>query len=328
MPPTGGFGGNCGIHDAHNLAWKLALVLKGKANPDLLDTYEQERLPMGRFTVDQAYARYVNRSAPELRDRRVHDEVDDFTFELGQRYNESQGFEYGVQPPGHHHETPLEPTSAAGARAPHLWLDCSGNKSIHDMLAIDGYTLLVPKSYHHMYWLDAGNSLKKEFPLKTVVVSHPQFCSLYKITHSGCVLVRPDAYIAWKAAGIPLETESETETCKNKLRGVLRRILFLDEPVAPPKKAMVNGVPAPQQKSMVNGVSEISGQQVLDYLKGIPLFITYLTEEYISKHENNEDLGAELEELRTENEGLKKELESLRKESQVWKQMRNLLVGE
>ena len=29
MPPNGGFGGNTGIHDAHNLAWKLALVLKG-----------------------------------------------------------------------------------------------------------------------------------------------------------------------------------------------------------------------------------------------------------------------------------------------------------
>src|SRR5581483_4051454 len=29
MPPTGGFGANTGIADAHNLAWKLALVLKG-----------------------------------------------------------------------------------------------------------------------------------------------------------------------------------------------------------------------------------------------------------------------------------------------------------
>ena len=36
MPPTGGFGGNTGIHDAHNLAWKLALVLQGHAHLDLL----------------------------------------------------------------------------------------------------------------------------------------------------------------------------------------------------------------------------------------------------------------------------------------------------
>ena len=33
MPPTGGFGGNTGVHDAHNLAWKLAYVLRGSAGP-------------------------------------------------------------------------------------------------------------------------------------------------------------------------------------------------------------------------------------------------------------------------------------------------------
>ena len=57
MPPTGGFGGNTGIHDAHNLAWKLARVLKGSAGPELLDTYEAERRPVGQFTVEQAYTR-------------------------------------------------------------------------------------------------------------------------------------------------------------------------------------------------------------------------------------------------------------------------------
>src|ERR671932_725726 len=36
MPPYGGFGGNAAIHDAHNIAWKLAMVLKGIAGPELL----------------------------------------------------------------------------------------------------------------------------------------------------------------------------------------------------------------------------------------------------------------------------------------------------
>ena len=36
MPPTGGFGGNTGVQDGHNLAWKLALVLGGTAGPELL----------------------------------------------------------------------------------------------------------------------------------------------------------------------------------------------------------------------------------------------------------------------------------------------------
>jgi 3-(3-hydroxy-phenyl)propionate hydroxylase len=42
-PPFAGQGMNSGIRDAHNLAWKLAAVLGGRAGPGLLDTYEQER---------------------------------------------------------------------------------------------------------------------------------------------------------------------------------------------------------------------------------------------------------------------------------------------
>src|SRR5579863_5620176 len=61
MPPNGGFGGNTGIQDAHNLAWKLALVLRGIAGPELLSTYDPERRPIGEFTTEQAYTRYVTR---------------------------------------------------------------------------------------------------------------------------------------------------------------------------------------------------------------------------------------------------------------------------
>jgi 2-polyprenyl-6-methoxyphenol hydroxylase-like FAD-dependent oxidoreductase len=46
--PTGGQGMNTGIQDAENLAWKLALVLQGRAPERLLDSYEEERMPVGR----------------------------------------------------------------------------------------------------------------------------------------------------------------------------------------------------------------------------------------------------------------------------------------
>ena len=46
--PVGGQGMNTGIQDAYNLGWKLALVIKGKAPDELLDTYEEERMPVAR----------------------------------------------------------------------------------------------------------------------------------------------------------------------------------------------------------------------------------------------------------------------------------------
>lgn len=49
-PPAGGLGMNTGIQDAYNLGWKLALVLGG-ADPALLDTYQEERLPLARWTL-------------------------------------------------------------------------------------------------------------------------------------------------------------------------------------------------------------------------------------------------------------------------------------
>ncbi|MFI6071876.1 FAD-dependent monooxygenase [Actinoplanes sp. NPDC051343] len=45
-PIAGGLGMNTGIQDAYNLGWKLGLVIKGQAGEGLLDTYEQERLPI------------------------------------------------------------------------------------------------------------------------------------------------------------------------------------------------------------------------------------------------------------------------------------------
>jgi pentachlorophenol monooxygenase len=50
-PPTGAQGMNTGIQDAHNLAWKLALVLSGCAAPGLLDSYDAERRPVGEEVV-------------------------------------------------------------------------------------------------------------------------------------------------------------------------------------------------------------------------------------------------------------------------------------
>jgi 2,4-dichlorophenol 6-monooxygenase len=53
-PPSNGLGSNTSVQDAYNLAWKLAMVIRGQAGPSLLDTYTAERAPIGKQVVDRA----------------------------------------------------------------------------------------------------------------------------------------------------------------------------------------------------------------------------------------------------------------------------------
>ncbi|GAA2708271.1 FAD-dependent oxidoreductase [Actinoplanes palleronii] len=56
-PIAGGLGMNSGIQDAYNLGWKLGLTLTGAASPELLDTYDEERLPIASWLLDITSAR-------------------------------------------------------------------------------------------------------------------------------------------------------------------------------------------------------------------------------------------------------------------------------
>ncbi|KAG1678055.1 hypothetical protein FOA52_000851 [Chlamydomonas sp. UWO 241] len=58
FPPAGGFGMNTGVQDAHNLGWKLATVLHGRAGEGLLDSYEAERKPIAEANTRLSVANY------------------------------------------------------------------------------------------------------------------------------------------------------------------------------------------------------------------------------------------------------------------------------
>lgn len=62
-PPSNGLGSNTSIQDSYNLAWKLAAVLRGQADPSLLETYSTERAPVAERIVKRA-----NRSSREFVD--------------------------------------------------------------------------------------------------------------------------------------------------------------------------------------------------------------------------------------------------------------------
>jgi 2-polyprenyl-6-methoxyphenol hydroxylase-like FAD-dependent oxidoreductase len=72
--PVGAQGMNTGLHDAYNLAWKLALVMNGNAKESLLSSYQDERLPFARRlvrTTDRAFGITVSRN-PFVKVMRMH----------------------------------------------------------------------------------------------------------------------------------------------------------------------------------------------------------------------------------------------------------------
>ncbi|MFC9501555.1 FAD-dependent monooxygenase [Streptomyces sp. NPDC056982] len=64
QPPIGGQGLNTGVQDAHNLAWKLALTVRGLATDDVLESYHSERHPVAQEVVDRTvrHARTVRQA--------------------------------------------------------------------------------------------------------------------------------------------------------------------------------------------------------------------------------------------------------------------------
>jgi 2-polyprenyl-6-methoxyphenol hydroxylase-like FAD-dependent oxidoreductase len=200
MPPTGGFGGNTGVEDARNLAWKLALVLKGLAPPALLATYESERRPVGVFTVEQAYARYVTRWAPYLGTQDIAPIANDLDIDLGYRYRSPAVIADGGDD-GRLLEATKETKGRPGTRAPHLWVEKSGSSMSTLDLFGPGFTLLAgPRG---AAWCAIASTAASQVgvALEAHIVGADGFPDAYGITPSGAVLVRPDGVIGWRASG-------------------------------------------------------------------------------------------------------------------------------
>ena len=120
VPPNGGYGGNMGILDARNLAWKLAAVIHGEAGTGLLDTYDAERRPLSELTVEQAYTRYATRVVPERGTDDAQPFIDDLTMEIGLVMNSSAVI--GGATDGTRHMPPAEIRGRPGTRAPDVAL--------------------------------------------------------------------------------------------------------------------------------------------------------------------------------------------------------------
>lgn len=220
MPPTGGFGGNTGVADAHNLAWKLALAMQGTAGEALLDTYETERLPIAALTVEQAYTRYVLRVDPTLGRDDLMPALDDASIELGAVYRSAsvrpEQPEQPEQPAQNGLDDPRQQSWTVGARVPHVALSLEGRPASTLDLPQTGFALLVTQEREG--WHRAAEDVQHALGIR-IAVTHLRRGDL----DASAALVRPDGVLAWK-------TGASADRGAEHLTGVLSEILAAPVP--------------------------------------------------------------------------------------------------
>ena len=217
--PTGGFGMNTGLDDTSNLSWKLAALVQGWGGPHLLESYEQERKPIGHRNTGAAryIANCMRVATPAIEDdgpegeaaRREavnssyiqnnhffrDEEVDATGVQLGARYDRSPLIAPdGAAPPENFDE--YLPSGVPGGRAPHLWLDDRHDhgSSLFDRLGPCFTLLRVGNSDP-----DAAPIVRaakaRGIPFAVLDIMVPEAHALYG---RKLALIRPDQYIAWR----------------------------------------------------------------------------------------------------------------------------------
>jgi len=237
FPPTGGFGMNTGVQDAHNLAWKLAGVLEGWAGAGLLDTYECERRPVGQSNADQSFKNARDMPSPvrpgsgeanplaaieddspagqALRDAVAAGIAG--TREHFSAQGQAKGFAYesaAIVPDGSAASASsveqYVPSARPGSQAPHCWV---GERSLLDLFGPRFALLTGPAGEA---WRAPASA--SGLPLDVYVVGRDlvpagidtagvDWCALYGVEADGAVLVRPDGHVAWRARSRDAEAD-------------------------------------------------------------------------------------------------------------------------
>ncbi|MFZ3494835.1 FAD-dependent monooxygenase [Streptomyces sp. 5.8] len=203
-PPSGALGLNTAVQDAHNLAWKLALVLRGHADEPLLDSYDAERRPVAVRVVERALFSLFNQIAftagtgvvqgarpewnraqmtalfsdtPDGETRRaVLREYFDTNRITTAHLGLEMGYDYAdagrVTPDGtpRPRTDPLglhyPQTARPGSRLPHAWLHREGRRvSTHQLHTAPGSFLLFAGA-HGRAWLEAAELLARRHGLR------------------------------------------------------------------------------------------------------------------------------------------------------------------
>ncbi|HEY3683641.1 MAG TPA: FAD-dependent oxidoreductase [Streptosporangiaceae bacterium] len=237
VPPVGGFGLNTGIADAYDLGWKLPLVLSGRAGDALLDSYDTERRAAARFTMEQSLIRGTHRELHwDIRPERAADRARAGMASLavmlfGQRY--ASGAVIGA--PG---DRPMEDPrldGAPGSRLPHLWTTRGDGTRVSTLdLVASGWTLLTGADGDA--WRDAARHAAELTGVPIGVhrigadVRDPDgaWPRTTGLASDGALLVRPDAYVAWRAESAPGDPAGALDDAMRRLLGTRELVNGLD----------------------------------------------------------------------------------------------------
>ncbi len=227
FPPNGGYGMNSGIQDAHNLAWKLAFVLNGRANERLLDSYDSERRPIAESNADFSLhnaTRFVqcdealrsgnaDRIAFWIRDSDNH--IHSIGQSLGFVYEDGAVIPDGT---GKHLWQPrhYEPSDKPGARFPHLWLDLARRHTTLDWFDKEFVLVAGPQADA---WVDAARAVSghggREVQVRQLADSHEKDGLVLGLR--GAALVRPDGHVAFRMPWTPSDPAAELARVLSRL---------------------------------------------------------------------------------------------------------------
>lgn len=264
-PPTNGLGTNTSVQDSYNLAWKLAMVLRGKAGPGLLDSYNEERLPVARAVVERAMQSVYDMqplgealglapwqtpeqmtaaleplltTTPDSEARRgalaQAVQLQQYQFnchgvELGQRYVSAavrSDADASAAPPPSGRDAQLyyHASSDPGAALPHAWLSRAGQRcSTLDLAGQGRFALLTGAAGQQ--WRHAAEAVREVlgvdiavYAIATADNSGTADCECFDIdgnwaaqrgvADDGCVLLRPDRYVAWRSQALPADAST------------------------------------------------------------------------------------------------------------------------
>ncbi len=256
FPPTGGIGMNTGFQDAHNLTWKVAMVLKG-ADPALLATYEAERRPPAVANSKQSHQNFRNMvevaqaldmdgdgvatmgdfdsvladpSKQETVQAAIERQAAHFNMtglDLGVCYQSPAIVGDGPPPLSDHPISQYVPSTTPGSRLPHCWLQKEGERlSTLDLvksdrllvLAFQGLDGALEDVVRRVQASGTAVDVAAIAPGSMIEPAEDQFADLFSAEE--VLVIRPDGHIAarlpWVEAAARLESACVTAICGSK----------------------------------------------------------------------------------------------------------------